>query len=164
MTAGPKSLSMLVVDEVLTTEAAYVSDLELMQQYMPVVSRALQDLQIENTVNCLVQVHKELLSRLQHAGTLPSAVADAVVPLYPYLRMYALFCTEHTVVIQRLRALREFEPRLAQVEEQHGTSDAPSAALPLPLWPHSPRCCCRPVPGDAANKARPALVQVSTLL
>eukprot|EP00966_Prymnesium_polylepis_P224367 5190019-Prymnesium_polylepis.1 len=94
-----------VLEELNTTERAYVADLERLHA---AVAECMPRTEVDAVAASLLQVHKELLQQLDAAGMRPSlaAVAACFGTIAPFLRMYSMFCAAYPQALERVGQAR----------------------------------------------------------
>jgi len=114
---------MSVLQEILATEATYVSDLRVLCEIRARLSAHLTPDSITAifaNVQTLLGVNEELLFGLRgkaeaNGSTITAAhVAQAFTALAPFLRSYAEFCTKGSTSQELLRALRKMDPAVEE--------------------------------------------------
>ena len=94
-----------VLEELNTTERAYVGDLERLHA---AVAECMPRTEVDAVAASLLQVHKELLLQLDAAGMRPSlaAVAACFGTIAPFLRMYSMYCAAYPQALERVGQVR----------------------------------------------------------
>ena len=113
-----------VLDEVVTTERAYVAALgALATAFLPLLRPHLEGEVAEvlaTTASALHGVHRELLERLESAGKDMWGVSRAFSLMTPFLRMYATYCGGYTRALARVAEVRRTAPALSELESSRG--------------------------------------------
>ena len=150
------------LDELVDTEAAYVAELACLCALKRTLLKSCDAANVDAifaNVDALSGINTELLSALQGHEAPPEAsaldrVATAFETLAPYLRAYALFCTQAITSQERVRTLRAANAVAddAMSEVEHATG------LTIGSWLIKPvqRLCKYPLLLSALLKAAPA--------
>eukprot|EP00966_Prymnesium_polylepis_P266383 6153346-Prymnesium_polylepis.1 len=139
--------NLKTLEELVNTEAAYVSDLGALVGIKAVV-RKICDANIVDSlfanIEALHGINTELLSALRGEGDAPPAataddalerVSTAFETLAPYLRAYSLFCTVAISSQERVKVLRSANAALEQVmgEVEQATGQSMGSWLIRPV-------------------------------
>ena len=114
-----------VLQEVLQTERTYVSALSsLISHFLPLLKPHLENAgdadSLLVTAGALHGVHRELLERLELAGTDMWGVSRAFASLTPFLRVYGTYCGGYEKTLARVTELRRTLPALGELESARG--------------------------------------------
>ena len=124
-----------VVREIVTTERAYVADLDLLAtHFMPLLHVQLAtsdrwgfrvDAKADELPDCnaLLQIHTTVLAQLVASGESAAGMAAAFAGMAPYLRMYSSYISAYDRALQAADQLRRDQGALVALvalEAKHG--------------------------------------------